>query len=270
MKKIILPILMMICTASFAQVCVPNAVTNSNKGYIIPDAATNFNDACIGQNYTQYIYIKVPKDTSVVYLGLTIPATIDSFVIKKDIIGLPPGLMAETVPNFRPAAPSNPKTNFERLVVKGDSLACIKISGVVPTGTPLGINNLSINVRVYLNLGLTAIDTAMDLNYYTINVKANNCYPASASNIEKYNFDLVGNIPNPANGNTNIVFESAKADNFDLKIIDALGGTIFNQTIKSQIGMNYITLDASKFSTGMYMILLSDSKNRLTQKMQVK
>lgn len=271
MKKIFLPIFLLISSISFAQVCVPGTLSIPGKGYIIPDAATNFSDACIGENYVQYIYIKVPKDTSVVFSGITIPATIDSFVIKKAITGLPAGLNAETVPNFKPAAPSNPKTNFERLVVKGDSLACIKISGIIPTGTSLGTYNLNINVRAYLNLGLTSLDSAMDLNYYKINVKATGtCYPASISNLEKFNFDLIGNAPNPFSGNTTISFQSTNANIYDLKIINATGSIVYNEKVKSQNGMNYVNFDGSKLSTGMYMIVLSDDKYRLTKKMQVK
>jgi hypothetical protein len=266
MKKIFLPVLLLISTISFAQVCVPGTLTVPGKGYIIPDAATNFNDACIGQNYTQYIYIKVPKDTSIVFSGITIPATIDSFVIKKAITGLPAGLIVETVPNFKAPAPSNPKTNFERLVVKGDSLACIKISGIVPTGTALGAYNLNINVRAYLNL----LDSAMDMNYYVINVKANNCFPASISNLDKYSFDLIGNSPNPFTGNTTISFQANNTTNYDLKIMNAMGAVVYSEKVKSQSGMNYVNINGSQFSAGMYMIVLSDDKNRLTQKMLVK
>jgi hypothetical protein len=266
MKKIFLPILLLISTISFAQVCVPGTLTAPGKAYIIPDAATNFNDACVGQNYVQYVYIKVPKDTTVTVFGAPIPATIDSFVIRRAVTGLPAGLIAETNPNFLAASPSNPKTNFERLVVKGDSLACIKISGIVPIGTALGVYNLNINVRAYLNL----VDTAMDINYYVINVKANNCFPASISNLDKYSFDLIGNAPNPFTGNTTISFQSAVSKNFDLKIMSATGAIVYAEKVKSQIGMNYINIDGSKLSSGMYMILLNDDKNRLTKKMQVK
>jgi hypothetical protein len=269
MKKIFLPILLLISTISFAQVCVPGTLTAPGKAYIIPDAATNFNDACVGQNYVQYVYIKVPKDTTISISGFNVPATIDSFVIRRAVTGLPAGLIAETNPNFLAASPSNPKTNFERLVVKGDSLACIKISGIVPIGTALGANNLSINVRAYLRAGL-AIDTAMDINYYVINVKANNCFPASISNLDKYSFDLIGNAPNPFTGNTTISFQSAVSKNFDLKIMSATGAIVYAEKVKSQIGMNYINIDGSKLSSGMYMILLNDDKNRLTKKMQVK
>jgi len=266
MKKIFLPIFVLISSISFAQVCVPGTLTVPGKGYIIPDAATNFNDACVGQNYVQYVYIKVPKDTTVSLFGVTIPATIDSFVINRTIIGLPAGLIVETVPNFKAPAPSNPKTNFERLVVKGDSLACIKISGIVPTGTALGAYNLNINVRAYLNL----LDSAMDMNYYVINVKANNCFPASISNLDKYSFDLIGNSPNPFTGNTTISFQANNTTNYDLKIMNAMGAVVYSEKVKSQLGMNYVNINGSQFSAGMYMIVLSDDKNRLTQKMLVK
>jgi hypothetical protein len=119
--------------------------------------------------------------------------------------------------------------------------------------------------------GFVPLDSAINLSTYSINVKpTGTCFPASISNLDKYNFDLIGNAPNPFTGNTTISFQSAVSKNFDLKIMSATGAIVYAEKVKSQIGMNYINIDCSKLSSGMYMILLNDDKNRLTKKMQVK
>jgi hypothetical protein len=52
--------------------------------------------------------------------------------------------------------------------------------------------------------------------------------------------------------------------------MNAMGAVVYSEKVKSQSGMNYVNIDGSKLSSGMYMIVLSDDKNRLTQKMLVK
>lgn len=269
MKKIFLPIFLLISSITFAQSpCVPGTLTTTGNSYILPDAITNFKEACVNEYYEQLVYMKVPKDTTLGFVS----ATIDSFVISKNVTGMPAGLMVEGVPGILAASPSNPKTNFERMKIKGDSLACLKISGIIATSNAPGNYNLIIPIRAYMKIGgFVPLDSAINLSTYSINVKpTGTCFPASISNLEKYSFDLIGNSPNPFSGNTTISFQSAVNKNYDLKIMSATGTVVYSEKVKSQVGMNYINIDGSKLSSGMYMILLNDDKNRLTQKMQVK
>lgn len=269
MKRFIFPILLFIGFNSTAQVCTPGTIQGTGKGYIIPDAVTNFNDACIGQNYTQYIYIKVPKDTTVSVSGVSLPATIDSFVIKRAIGGIPPGLTADCVPAFLPAATNNPKTNFERLVVKGDSLACIKISGIVPTGTPTGTYNLTINVRAYVKVGFIAQDTSMDLSYYKIEVKNNNCYPASVQQIQQASFNIAGIAPNPFTAQTTIQLEAAQANTIELSIHNMLGQPVYGKQFQTKTGTNYLSIENQQWRAGIYYLTITDGKRRETRKIEI-
>jgi hypothetical protein len=269
MKKIFLPIFVLISSISFAQApCVPGTLTTSGNSYILPDAITNFKEACVNEYYEQIVYMKVPKDTS---LGI-VSATIDSFVISKNVTGMPVGLTVEGVPGILPASPSDPKTNFERMKIKGDSLACLKISGIIATSNVPGNYNLIIPIRAYMKIGgFVPLDSAINLSTYSINVKpTGTCFPASISNLDKYSFDLIGNSPNPFTSNTTISFQANNTTNYDLKIMNAMGAVVYAEKVKSQSGMNYVNINGSQFSAGMYMIVLSDDKNRLTQKMLVK
>jgi hypothetical protein len=267
MKKIILPLL--VCLTSFiakAQPCVPGTVTVPKAGYVLPDSATNFAHACIGLPYEQIIYIKAPKDTTV---GGQ-PANIDSFVVNKNVTGLPPGLTVEAVPGFTLASPPNPKTDFDRLIIKGDSLACIRISGTVPVGTTPGIFNLNIDVRAYVKVfGLLAVDTPSNLTYYKIDVKGTPCSPASVSDMAQFGFEVNDLVPNPAIDKAELLFTAAKHESFSIKVFNLLGQEMYSNTIQSIVGDNKVYLDASHWSSGTYIYSLSNGRNTHTGKLQV-
>lgn len=268
MKKLILPILCCLFATSIqAQTaCVPGTLTKPQSGYIIPDSATNFNHSCVDMYYEQFIYIKAPKDTA---LG-PIPATVDSFVVNKNVLGLPPGLVVESVPGFIPPSPGNPKTNFDRLIIKGDSLACIRISGTVPAGTTPSIYSLTIEVRAYLKVsGIVPLDTASNIGYYKIDVKGMPCWPAAVNDLDTYGFELLDNAPNPFSETTTLSFNSSKQEQYQLSVLNLLGEKVYQTTIQSTSGKNYIRLDASQWGSGTYMYSLSNGKNARTGKLQV-
>lgn len=292
MKKIFLPILMLLgAFISQAQVCVPGTLTGTGAYYIVPDSATNFVDACQGQAYSQIMYIKAPKDTIISItnpINATLKANIDSFVIDANIVGMPTYLSAASVPALLLAAPPNPKTNLTRLIIKGDSLACVNFSGNVPGAAMTGTNPLLINVRAYLS-GITAIgasasfdplipglfpgrkvDTPIVLNDYRIIVNPSPCAPAGVTNLIKHQFSLVGCVPNPIESSANILFESIKIDNFTLKIMNALGEVVENRIIQSNYGLNYIPLNMQAWSRGTYMYSLTDGKHIYSNKLQLK
>jgi hypothetical protein len=291
MNKILLTISLFVATNSFAQVCVPGTLTSPKNAYILPDSATGLNHACPGMNYTQIMYLKAPKDTAInavlpVVGAATITADIDSFVVDANVVGLPSYITLLSVPTaLAPAGISFPKSNYTRMVMKGDSLACVKMSGAVPSGTMASATPLTINIRAYLsnmhstNLTAEALiptlyagrktDTVLAINDYKFIVDALPCSPAAVSNLSKYNFELIGNIPNPASQRTQIVFESAKLDNYSFTILNAIGDVVFEKNIKSSIGINYLPIDVSVLSNGIYLYTLSDGKNKISKKLHV-
>lgn len=267
MKKIILPLLIVfVAFLAKAQPCVPGTVTIPQAGYVLPDSATNFAHACVGLPYQQIIYIKAPKDTMVAGQ----PADIDSFVVDKNVSGLPPGLTVEAVPGFTMASPPNPKTNFDRLIIKGDSMACIKISGTVPVGTTPAVYNLSINVRAYIKvLSLIPLDTPSNLTYYKIDVKGTPCSPASVSELNSFGFEVTDLVPNPIWNNAELRFTAAQSASFELKVHNLLGQEIYSTTFQGLVGDNKAILDASKWNSGIYIYSLSNGRNTHTGKLQV-
>lgn len=268
MKKIILPLfLVFVAFLAKAQPCVPGTLTIPQAGYVLPDSATNFNHACVGLPYNQIVYIKAPKDTS---LG-GILADIDSFVVNKNVSGLPPGLMVESVPGFTPASPPNPKTNFDRLIIKKDSMACIKISGTIPAGTTPSVYNLVIEVRAYVKTfgGLVPVDTPVNITYYQIEVIGTPCWPASVNDLDAYGFEVNELIPNPVFNTTELRFKSNSRESLSLKVYNLLGQEVYSAFIPSIVGDNKAIIDVSKWSNGIYLYSLSNGRNNQLGKLQV-
>ncbi len=290
MKKIILPFFFLISGLSAnAQVCVPGTLTAPKNAYILPDSATNFANVCPGTYYEQILYIKAAKDTAISVtspIAGIITANIDSFVVDADITGLPVYLSVESVPAaLPPAGAGAPKSNFTRMVIPGDSLACARISGTVPFGTPAGTVPLTIKLRVYtsnlhstnaaLEIGIPAIypgrktDTLTSINDYRIVVYPTPCWPTAVNTINQYNFDLTGNMPNPAIDRTHIVFESHTANAYTLNINSAIGQTILSKKINASKGMNYIPVNTADMPAGIYIYSLTDGQNTISKRMTV-
>lgn len=274
MKKIFLSLLVVLgMSAANAQtVCVPGTLTAPKAGYIIPDSATGLNHACVGLPYEQIIYIKAQRDTSVVLFGISQNAQIDSYVVRKAVTNLPPGLTVEAVPGFKPASgdASKPKTNFERLIIPGDSLACIKISGTVPTGTTPQLYTLVIQVRAYLSglpLGLK-IDTLADINYYSIDVKGAPCWPASVGDVAS-SFSIEAPFPNPMSTSMYLPFNARKAGEYSLRVYSLLGQEVYYSTMKSNQGSNYFRVDNPGWANGIYLFTLSNNEETQSGKFTI-
>ena len=292
MKKIILPFFFLLAgLGANAQVCVPGTLTSPKNAYILPDSATNFANACAGTYYEQILYIKAAKDTAIattlpIVGACVITARIDSFVVDATIVGLPSYLSIQSVPlPLPPAGASAPKSNMLRLVIPGDSLACVKVSGNVPPGTPAATIPLTINLRVYLDsmhstnttaeFGIPSIypgrktDTLTGIHDYRIVVFSTPCWPTAVNTISTYNFNLVGNVPNPSNDMTHIVFESNTSDLYTLNVVSTVGETLFSKKVQATKGMNYIPVDTKNMPTGIYIYSLSDGKNTVSKRMEV-
>jgi hypothetical protein len=291
MKKIVFTIcsVMMLSIASQAQVCVPGTLTAPKKGYILPDSATNFANACPGTYYEQILYIKAQKDTTITIttpISGIIVADIDSFVVDANLAGLPSYLTAESVPAFLPAAgPSLPKSNFPRLVIPGDSMACVKISGNVPAGTTPGTISLDINLRVYtsnLSSPVLAIDllipsiypgrktdTLALIDYYKIEVFPNPCFPTSVSNTLAPVFQFQSIAPNPADASAMVQFQSPKSGTYTLQLFSLTGQLILSKTVQSETGSNRFVLDTSSLPNGIYVSQLGNDTEFATQRLLI-
>lgn len=79
------------------------------------------------------------------------------------------------------------------------------------------------------------------------------------------------NFPNPVEDNANIEYEIQKASNVKMEVMDATGKIIFTKDLgKQTCGTHQLTIDASKWSSGIYYYTLYSGEQHLTKKMVVK
>jgi len=276
MKKILL-LLITITTAfnlAAQQACVPGTLTAPQDGYVLPDSATGLSHACAGMFYDQVIYIKAPADTMVTFQSIPITADVDSFVVDANIAGLPSYLTVETVPGLTQPNPPNPKSDFERLIIPGDSLACVRISGMVPTTQGPGPIPLTINIRAYFS-GIPIVgtlDTPASVGYYEIVVDAPNtgvCFPSSVNDLS----DLLTSVelsPNPAQDYFNLKLESKAREVVSIKLLDFSGRIVYENDLNLNIGNNHLDIASGNLARGTYLLHISNSSLHLSRKVQLR
>jgi hypothetical protein len=254
MKKILLLLTVLASTNMLYAQCVPNAKTAPGKGYIIPDSATNMVHACAGLPYSETFYIKAFKDTTI---SITQGKT-DSFVINLSpaALGIPSYLNVASVPATRAATATN---NYPHLVIKGDSLACIVISGTVPGTATAGTTNLNIEFKAFLGVfigGFKVTDTVLAGSYndyqYIIDPPGTGACLLSVNSINK-NLTQVSLAPNPVQQQATLSIQANKAEDVSIAIVNSLGIVISKQATKLNAGDNYIPLNTSALSHGLYL-----------------
>ncbi len=79
------------------------------------------------------------------------------------------------------------------------------------------------------------------------------------------------NFPNPVEDKAHIEYDIQKASDVKIEVVDATGKTVFLKDLAKQApGKHQLTIDASKWSSGIYYYTLYTSDGHLTKKMVVK
>jgi hypothetical protein len=63
--------------------------------------------------------------------------------------------------------------------------------------------------------------------------------------------------PNPSNGQFNISYNANKEGEYLVSIYNMVGQEIFTQSYGASAGLNYISIDVSRYSQGLYILELS-------------
>jgi len=278
MKKIYLTLIAVTATlaSAFAQTaptCSLDPVfISSNKVGIWPDSATNLISGTVGVPYVQNITVKVPKDTAS-GIPFTTRACFNRFELSTPSgvtnYGLPAGL------NFgsSTAAVANGTINGAiSLKFAGNANNCASIFG---TPTTVGSYTLHLSIQPYVTLATTcgstpnvtggsAITAPFLENYYIITINA----PSGLQELGKDKMGLYQNSPNPVSSITDIKFYVEGEDNAIITIYNALGAIVHQQTVKTVLGENKVSFDASHLSNGTYMYSLK-YKNAIDTKRMI-
>lgn len=275
MKKIYFTIIAVSASlaSTFAQT-VPTCSINtvfiaSNKIGIWPDSATNFISGTVGVPYEQNITVKVPKDTT--SSGL-------KFCFNKFVLYTPSGISNYNLPpglniGSSSTITASPMVNSAiSLRFPGNANNCASIYG---TPTTAGSYTLQLEVQPYvngpvftscpaapnINSGSTNIAGSSILKYYIINIAT----PTGIRDIGKDKMALYQNEPNPFSEFTDIKFYVEGEDNATITVYNTLGSIVDQQTIKTTLGENKVTFNASNLASGTYIYTLK-YKNAITTK----
>ncbi len=257
MKKILLFIFLLSAwNLQAQQACVPGTLTAPQDSYILPDSVTGLDHACEGGGYyEQIIYIKVAKDTPFVFNGISVTAQIDSFVLDSNVIGMPSYINIEAVPEIKAPTADVP---YKHIVVEGDSMACIKLSGNVPAGTTPAEIPLTINIRAYLtepNFGIS-IDTLFAMNTYSFVIDSygvNGCFPDSRMDLDASALQVQA-YPNPSTSFTNLKINTVQANTAQIIMLDPLGRVVMERMQFLPVGDTEMQIDMSRLPSAAYRL----------------
>jgi hypothetical protein len=69
-------------------------------------------------------------------------------------------------------------------------------------------------------------------------------------------------LPNPAEENSNLVFNANKAEQMEIESLNLLGESLFKFNVQSNIGTNKIELPTSTLSSGYFLLKLTNGKQK--------
>lgn len=123
-------------------------------------------------------------------------------------------------------------------------------------------------VKIYGNSGAQSNST------YTLKAETNrNSYSgfryAEGTQEEMIVENTLTIYPNPASGSVTMNYFSVNDEQVSVRVFDITGKNTFTQLKSISEGENYINLDISAFSKGIYFVEVSGNENRLTQKLVV-
>ncbi|MEO6167857.1 MAG: T9SS type A sorting domain-containing protein [Chitinophagales bacterium] len=246
MKKdvLFLIILFFSFTKAYSQVCVPSW-TQPGSG-IYPDTITNLPAGPTNVPYDFTVQFKVPlKDSSIVATGID--------VNKVELTGV------SGLENIPAAVAFHYNCNPSSCTFKADSVGCVRIQG---TPTTEGVYPLSITAKVFIS---PVVFLPVEFSGYEITISNTIGIPG----LQSGKFDVAQNSPNPARSKTQVFVNLMRGGSFEVKISNVIGNQVYKNTIIGHAGVNAVSIDVSKFKTGVYFYTVSDDKNSITKRMVV-
>lgn len=240
MKKIYLAVLMAMFTCAaldmIAQPCVPD--TAIGRAYMHPEKLAF---AQAGYYYTQVLTFRVPKDTTIIYQTIEVPATVDSAKLLY-MGGIPPGYFYEC---------GNSSCTWG-----GGTLGCALLAGISDSNdTAVGEYPIKIFIGTWFKAAAT--------DFYRIDSSENYTFKVlpfvGGFEIAKYNPLKV--YPNPTKGNLTIELRITESDNNLLQVMDMKGKLVYEKRFNAPA--TFLTteeVDLSAFNKGIYLVNLRTEK----------
>ena len=275
MKKIYLILITLTGSLTVGAQTVPTCSLDavfiaSNKIGVWPDSATNFISGSVGQPYVQNLTVKVPKDTTAGGLHFCFNRFEVSTTSAVTNYNLPPGLM---IGSSTAAVANGTVSGAPSFKFPGNANNCASIYG---TPTAAGSYTLQMQVQAFASYssgscpasptvsGGTGI-TTQTLKYYIINITA----PTGVKEIGKDKFGVMQNQPNPFSGSTKVKYYVEDQDMATLTVYNTLGAVVYQEKAKTTIGENAFEINASNWSSGMYIYTVKYKNTVETKRLSV-
>ena len=136
----------------------------------------------------------------------------------------------------------------------------IKIPEDAVVGTPI---RMRIRVQFFSPVQPCGDSEYGEIEDYEFSIDYN---PLTTVNEESDRSDLAKIFPNPSSGKLFFQFDNVSGDPVNIKVLDASGRLIVNQTILTSKNKSTYEIDLSTISEGLYNILLTDDKTVINKK----
>ncbi len=243
MKKNLL-LLSLIAFLSYGTVnaqCTP--VPFSGPGLTNPDASQGIPPAIATFTYSQIINLRIPADT----LVSGYPLTIDSVGIDS----------VKGIPNTFSYV-----TNSSNDYWHGGTFGCMVIQGT-PTQADTGTYTLTIYASIYLG------GNPNNTQLYTVNYDFKVLDSASVgfTDVNKDQFVVRQNAPNPFDYRTIIRFQSPKNSSLQFEVYSIDGKLVRSEMIRAEKGINEIEFMKGDLPSGIYIYQLKNENVNVRKQM---
>lgn len=269
MKKLILSFLMLCCLGSVLMAqqtatCKPDAsLPDTAVGVIpLPYSAANpkggiSDTACLNTAYDFTFTLAIPK--SITLSGLTLSINSVSIATSGAVKNLPSGLSYTCNP--------------PNCVFKSGEKGCILITGTPNNPINLGQNDLKIDglVNSFLPVPVTFPSDQFAAGNYYLYVRPQGskaCLTSSTQELAATKLRM-GNVPNPFTGATQIEVEAEIRGQFDFRVFDLMGRSLYRRPVQISQGINRIPFEANNLAPGLYVFTLTDGLNTISRKMVI-
>ena len=239
MKKTLLLFALLLGVATLqAQTCTPDPNYNTPGIYPLNGSSSGFEvimpDAYVGVPYNEIVQLKIPSDTTIDTLGITIVAAIDSMRI----------INFEDLPASLSYLCNNSNCGWQ-----GGANGCAVFSGT-PTMAEVGKYEVDIVVYGVVNAGiLGSLADTLDFSM-EIEVKASQGIAAFVAT------QSIAIQPNPMSDVATLQFTAYKAKPVTIRIIDLTGRTVKESKEQCHEGTNKVAIRRNDLPAGMYFYSL--------------
>lgn len=227
-----------------AQPCTPDPAIGGEYMYppVLPFAK-------VRTYYHNALTFRVPKDTTIVYQGNTIPATVLSAQVIL-IKGIPAGY--------------NYECNTPTCTWAGGTIGCAAFYGQNDNDTIMGNHPITIYIMTNVLVAGNIVNRIDSSSNYTFKVLAYN------GGFEITKAEPLKVYPNPTNDILNIEVDNSNANMQQIEVADMTGKIIYSKTINKELNNTTEQVDLSAYSKGLYVVKLQSDQSIYTSRVLVK